>query len=241
MKSYSRISLISLLLATTVAIVEGVALFKLYRENTELRENNEKTRKGTRPELADKLAKRDAELQVLRVQVQDLLKLRQEVRQLRAGTNELSQMLEESRHVKEATTNAPLAPATTITAGNEEDYIAKENWTFAGYATPEATLQSSMWALREGDLDAFLGSLTSDGRAKIAEQMQTGNKSQEELATDLKRSSEGLTGFKILDQGTVSDDSIMLQVQMSGGGNALHHFIFTRTGNEWKMSDTRDQ
>src|SRR5207245_2241546 len=115
------------------------------------------------------------------------------------------------------------------------------NWTFAGYATPEATLQSSMWALREGDMEAFLGSLTPDGRSKIEEQMQTGSKSQEELAAELKKSSEGLAGFKILDQGTVSDDSILLQVQVSGNGNVLHHFIFTRTGNEWKMSDAKDQ
>src|SRR4051812_2548492 len=198
MKSYSRISLIFLLLATAVAIVEGVTLFKLYRENEELRGSNEKMRKATKPDLADKLAKHDAELQVLRVQVQDLLKLRQEVRQLRAGTNELGRLLEESRHAKEAGTNAPPAPAIIITAGGEEDYIPKENWTFAGYATPEATLQSSMWALREGDMEAFVGSLTPDGRSKIEEQTQTGSKSQEELAAELKKSSEGITGFKIL-------------------------------------------
>ncbi|MDB6110035.1 MAG: hypothetical protein JWR69_1785 [Pedosphaera sp.] len=241
MKSYSRLLRLTLLLAVGVAAVEGVLLFKLHRENEELRVSNEKTPKATKPELADKLAKREAELQVLRVQVQDLLRLRHEVRQLRANTNELSRLLEESRQSKPTSTNASPAPTTTAATGDEEDYISKDHWTFAGYATPEATLQSSMWALREGDLEAFLDSLTLDGRAKIEEQMQTGNKSPIELAADLKKSSDALTGFKILDQGTPSHDSIVLQVQMSTTGSAVHRFIFTRVGNEWKMSDEKGQ
>ncbi len=238
-------SRIGLLLLAGVAIVEGVLIFNLSRQNQQLRDAADKARKSGKPELADKLAKRDAELQVLRVQVQELLKLRHEARALRAGTNEIARLQEENRRLKAASTNSPPespAPTIVVTTGDAEEFIPKESWTFAGYATPEATLQSWMWSLREGDLNAFLESLGAEGYAKFQSQLQQSNKSEEDLSADLKRQAEGFAGFQILDQNPTADDSITLLVRMpagdgSPGVNIRHRFLFTRVGNEWKMSD----
>ncbi len=245
MNSSRRTSRVVLLLALIGVIVEGGFILKLWQDNQSLRESNEKARRSGKPDLARQLAKRDAELQVLRVQVQDLLKLRHEARLLRAATNDLARLQEENRRLKQEGTNtmAASAPATiVVTTGDGEDFVAKEGWTFSGYATPEATLQSWLWSLREGDLDAFLETLTADDRARFEAQLQQSNKTEEELAADLKRQAENLTGFQILDQNSEADGSIVILARVSGGEPTgatptRHRFIFTRSGTEWKMTD----
>jgi hypothetical protein len=238
MHSSSRLSRVVMLLAVVVAVAEGVFILKLRQEQVALRESGGKARGGGKSEAVEKITKRDAELQVLRVQAQDMLRLRFEVRLLRAATNDLARLQAELLRLQATSTNTPEPPPTIVVApGDGEDFLPKQGWTFAGYATPEATLQSWMWSLREGDLDAFLESLAPDGRAKFESQIQDTDKSEEDLAADLKRQSEGLTGFQILDQNAVTEDTMLLLVRMSGAESLRHRFLFTRTGNEWRMSD----
>jgi hypothetical protein len=237
MKSTGRKVLIGMLAVSAgISVLEGLALWTARRENGELRAGLERAGKGRKGE-SDKTAKREAELQVLRVQVQDLLKLRNEARQLRALTNETARLQEENRLLKEGKTNGAPVAVVIPTTDPEEAVVSRENWTFAGYATPEATLQSSFWALREGDLDAYLEAMTAENRMSVDAQIQNEEKTPEELAAEIKRSGASVEGFQILEQTAVTEESIMLRVQMSGGGNAVHHFMFTRVGNEWKMSD----
>jgi hypothetical protein len=231
MNSNGRRRLTTLLVVLT--LIEAAAIFKLSRENGDLRTASEQARKSAASGLADKLAKRDAELQVLRIQVQELLKLRNELRQLRARSNEPARLQEENR-LKAGPTN----PIPAVPAANEEARLAREAWTFAGYATPEATLESSMWALRDGDLDAYIASLAPTQLALLDQQMQQENKTQEELVADLRKASEGLTGYRILEQNSPSDDTVVLRVQLNGSPDAIHQFLLIRTGSEWKMNGT---
>ena len=236
MKSNSRVARIGLLLVISVAIAECVLIFKLASDNATMRASLDKYNKQGGSDVMQKLAKRDAELQVLRVQVQDLLKLRREARLLRAGSNDMNRLSEENRLLRDAVTNGT---GPTIVVAADGDFVARDNWTFAGYATPEATLQSWMWSLREGDADAFLESLAPDGQARFAGRMQQEGKTQDEVIADLRRESENLSGFQILDENPTDDGSIETLVQMSSSGSekTRHRFVFTRTGNEWKMSD----
>ena len=240
MNSSRRFLQVALVVALAGVVVEGVVIYKLQGENRSPHESSEKTGKAGKLDLAGPLAKRNTELQALRVQVQDLLRLRHELRLLRAATNDLARLQEENRQLKQNNTNttSPASSATiVVTSGDPEDFVPKQNWTFAGYATPEATLQSWMWSLREGDLEAFLETLTADDRSRFEAQLQQSNKPEEELSADLKRQAAGLNGFQILDEDSEADGSMVILARISGNDSTRHRFIFTRDGTEWKMTD----
>ncbi|HWY77342.1 MAG TPA: hypothetical protein VN281_17100 [Verrucomicrobiae bacterium] len=240
MNSSRRFLQVALLLALVGVVAVGILLHTLQGENQALLENNEKARKGGKQDLASQLAKRNDELKVLRVQVQDLLRLRHELRLLRSATNDMARLQDENRRLKQVNTNAvpPTTPdAVVVATGDPEEFVARQNWTFSGYATPEATLQSWMWSLREGDLDAFLATLMPEDRARFESQLQQSNKSEEELSAELKRQGDGLNGFQILDEDSDADGTIVILARISGNDSARHRFIFTRNGTEWKMAD----
>src|SRR5205823_6465393 len=98
---------------------------------------------------------------------------------------------------------------------------------------------SVIWAGAEGDWSTFLESLTLDGRAKIVGNMQKQNKSEEDVAADLKQSFAKLTGFTILQEEVLPDDNVMMRVRMDGAG-AIHRYIFKHFGTQWRLSDTKD-
>src|SRR5207249_6758126 len=115
-----------------------------------LREVNE----GLRRELAtaqestssnESREQQKQELEKLRTEVSEVHKLRNEVTQLRAGAKEVERLRAENQKLRGADRqlqDAPKAAGTTPAAGSQEGFYAKENWTFSGYATPEAALQS---------------------------------------------------------------------------------------------------
>jgi hypothetical protein len=243
MNSARRFIEVALLLILMAGVaVEGLLIQRLQVENRSLRETADKTRKGGKQDVAAQLARRNDELKVLRVQVQDLLRVRHELRLLRSATNDLARLQEENRRLKQANTNATAVTATmpdtvVVATDDPEAFVSRENWTFSGYATPEATLQSWIWSLREGDLNAFLATLMPDDRARFEAQLQQSDKSEEELSAALKQQGDGLNGFQILDEDLDADGTIVILARISGNDSSRHRFIFTRSGTEWKMAD----
>jgi hypothetical protein len=61
----------------------------------------------------------------------------------------------------------PSLPAFQSLAGsNRFVYLPRDAWNYAGYSTPEAALQSMLWATFQGDLSALRASLTPDELAR---------------------------------------------------------------------------
>src|SRR5262249_47305005 len=105
----------------------------------------------------------------------ELLRLRSEVTRLSARKRELAAVAEENQRLKAQLENSrtngqasSLLPAC---------YIHKAQAQFAGYATPENTFQSFLWALRSHDVAVLLQSLTPDAAQKQQGRFQ--NPSQE--------------------------------------------------------------
>ena len=80
----------------------------------------------------------------------ELLRLRNKAAQLKAATNETQQLRSQVKQVsadnerlRAAQANVAAAPSSPAMA---TDTFPKENWTFVGYATPEASFQSTLWA-----------------------------------------------------------------------------------------------
>src|ERR1051325_8677539 len=97
-------------------------------------------------------------MQRLRAEGQDLLKLRNEVTQLRAGSKEMEKLRAENQQLRSAAAAArtavpptPPSPVPPVPAAGTGAQFPKESWTFSGYASPDAALVSAIWAMKEGN------------------------------------------------------------------------------------------
>jgi hypothetical protein len=231
-----------LLLLLAAAVAEGVWIAKLAADNARLQAQWQDALKNGGPELARKMARQESELQVLRLQAQELLKLRRDVRDLRAGTKELSRLQQENEQLKEAETNTPAPQPTPTTTdmtpaqGNVLDSVARQNWTFAGYSTPAAAVESALWALGQGDIDTYLAGLTDAERARLEAQLQPDSPTVDATMTALTRTVSGATGFRILDQTAISDTEVPVTVQLPGAPTEQLRFVLTFVNGEWRVS-----
>jgi len=151
------------------------------------------------------------------------------IRQLRAQKNELERVRAENQRLK----TAPLASVPSAAqTGQPQDYFAKQNWTFAGYDTPEAALQSSLWAMREGDLQTLQASTTAEGWARIAGGRD--NQSAARIEEAIKRKVKDSAGFRILERKVLAEDEVVLRVR-DDGENADQNIVMKRSDGEWKV------
>ena len=228
-----------LLLLLAAAVAEGVWIAKLTADNARLQGQWQDALKTGGPELAKRISRDESELQVLRVQAQELLKLRRDVRDLRTSTNELSRLQQENLALKEAETNTPTpqpsADATTSPA-NVLDAVPRQSWSFAGYSTPAASVESALWALGQGDIDTYLAGLSDTERARLEAALQPDTPTADATMAALTRSVSGATGFRILDQSAVSDTEVSVTVQLPGAPVEQQRFVLTVNNGEWRVS-----
>jgi hypothetical protein len=78
-----------------------------------------------------------------------LLELRNEVSRLRAQQPALARLRAENERLRAELQSRPEAKPDFV---QMEGYLSKESWANVGLATPEAALQTTLWALRQGDL-----------------------------------------------------------------------------------------
>ena len=93
-----------------------------------------------------------------------------ELAELVRAFNHMSARLEERRAENQrlaAQIQRGVVPARSIT--ELEGFVAKESWANAGFATPEATFQSFLWSLREGNVRQVAECLRPEERDEIAE------------------------------------------------------------------------
>jgi RNA polymerase sigma factor (sigma-70 family) len=220
-------------------VVQHQAQLKLREQNQALRQQGERVAllaaenerlsnlvalaKGSEALAADRLA--------------ELLRLRGELGSLRDQTNELARLRRENRQLRSlgmASQNARAA------APPPEAVIPREAWTFAGYGTPEAALQSVMSAMNKGDVKAFWAGLSPEGRQE-AEQYYEG-KSESEIAERLRKdvgsiqalrldrkkaSADGGVGF-VISASELDDGAVSMRIE--------HVVGFRNVGGEWKLS-----
>jgi hypothetical protein len=107
-----------------------------------------------------------------------------------------------------------------------------------GYATPEATFQSTLSADIKGDFKTFLDGFTPERRQN--EESGISGKSEAELAA---RTAERGAHFasstvQILDSRAVSDDEAELTVFLTAERKSVT-LTMKRIGADWKISDVR--
>ena len=155
---------------------------------------------------------------MLRKQASESASLKEETQRLRAGSSD-----PQNKQVIQA------QPA-------GQTNFPKESWAFAGYATPEAALQSWVWAMFKGDKQAMLGSLVPEARKEWEKIL--GQKSDSELAAESKESSKSIAGYMIVDRQAGSDSEVELTLAMSTTPEEKNNRVkmtLRRVENEWKL------
>ena len=154
----------------------------------------------------------------------ELLKLRGEVGVLRLKKNELEQLV-----------------AGMQAAGKEQPgkLMAKEAWSFAGYDTPEAALQTCLWAKASGNEKEWLASQGSSNTVQMLKHYVQGN-SEEERAKFLIDNTKDWIGQRILRDIQVSEDTVFIQNELSylENGKTNSHIAvqeLKRIDGAWKL------
>ncbi len=94
------------------------------------------------------------------------------------------------------------------------------SFSFAGYATPEASVRSMLWAASQGDLEKLPAGLTTEEMERFKGKME--GKSQEEIKQALMAWANGMIGYKITQKEVISADEVRLHIHATPTAEALH-------------------
>ncbi|MDB6108665.1 MAG: polymerase, sigma-24 subunit, subfamily [Pedosphaera sp.] len=173
-------------------------------------------------------ASRD-ELALLNTNKSELLRLRSETGRLRQQTNELGKLVQSW-----AATNA-------VDQSNEPTSFPRDTWANVGFATPEATVQSFMWAKSRGDVKVAFDSATPEMKQSVMD-LYFKDKSDAEISALLVESAKTQTGVKILKRMAVADDQVIFQAHFDGYPEKTYAILtLKKTGDDWKVSSTEER
>src|ERR1035438_6893405 len=148
------------------------------------------------------------------------MKLRGEVGLLRQQTNRLHTLQDQNQQLRIALISKNISqnsPATNVPAkASPLAVYPKASWAFAGYATPEAAFQSLNWASANGDLNRLLDGSTPDMQTEIARQFA--NKSESDIADEIRKHFNKNTEVSILQKDVHSDTEVVLTVLGDAAG-----------------------
>lgn len=169
------------------------------------------------------------ELQVLRTEIRDLHKLRNEVRQLREQAKALPSVRTENERLRASVSRSATKSAPAV---DSRPSFTLDTLNFAGYATPEATLQTMFWAAKQGDFDAAMKCFSDEARKEIlGESPEDARRGIEEMLKQYK-------GFRIAARKVISADEIQLGIQLNKEGDdtpAEETLPFKLVGGEWRL------
>lgn len=228
--------LVTVALVTTALtlLLQFVVVTSLRRENASLRAQVKRLR-GLEAESVElqRLRTHLAEPERMRRNILELHRLRKEVESLRAGHRALD---DSGVPTDPALTNALAAPSSEAVDASQPLLAAtKEEWSYRGFDTPVATLETILWAGRENRVDVFLDSFVPAIQQEFDEAMA---ESGEVPALDAEdgpiAQATGLRVLKVIEKGT---DEVEVRYAVGGwrDGRPFRQAL-RRTENGWKFS-----
>jgi RNA polymerase sigma factor (sigma-70 family) len=129
------------------------------------------------------------------------------------------------------------AGTATLTVQRAKNKLESRGFSFAGYATPEASVQSMLWAGSRGDFNGFLAACTP-GQVKQLEGKMAG-KSDEEMSREAKAWANALKGYQITQKEVISENEVHLHIHAPPSAEGLHNgkviLVMEKIGDEWKQ------
>jgi RNA polymerase sigma factor (sigma-70 family) len=125
-------------------------------------------------------------------------------------------------------------------AQKKGNYFPRNVWTYAGYATPEATIKTFFWAKSKGDVNTVLSMTTPDVRQDI-ENKYFKNKTDQERSAILLENVKNVTGIQIQQKMVLPDGQVAIQLHSEGyAENSYSVVIMRKMDGEWKVSSVED-
>jgi hypothetical protein len=219
----------------TSLVVQHQSLARLRQDNRSLQQQVEELR-DAKSQLA-KAAVDPGELAKRQRDQSELLRLRGEVSVLRQQTKELDALRSENHQVRAALeASLKTQSAGTVETVATADYWPRDSWAFAGYASPDAALQTFVWAASRGDLKTLLGSVTGEAQKRIEKDME--GKSEGEASLKAIDDAINLKSVRVYHRNVQSDDTVIIQTGYENGRVTYAEKLFMKKiGNEWKVSD----
>ena len=213
--------------------VEHQARLRLGEENAALRQQLDRMAglAAERERLTDLVAQASRPQSLPDDQLRELLRLRGEAGVLRQQAKELETLRNENRQARAARVSGHQTQSAAATA----DYWPRDSWAFAGYASPEAALQSSLWAASKGDLKTVLSGITGGIRKEMEKDLE--GKSESEASAFIMASVAYFNSVRVLNSEVQADDAVVLSVALEDGTDT--HTVkmpMKKIGNEWKLS-----
>ena len=155
----------------------------------------------------------------------ELLQLRDQVTRLTARKRELAGVADENERLR-----AQLAARATNAAQLPPDYLRRAQARMAGYNTPEATMETFLWAIQNRDFPNVLRSLTPESAQQLQTQIQQGGRLVEDFFHDSM-----LPGLRIVQQQKQEDGSIRLKVEIIPGSPVNDTIHLRQIAGQWKL------
>jgi hypothetical protein len=241
-------------LAVGVVVIAAMAILWAiqYQAQVRLREENESLQRqleqmlqieADNERLSNLVAQANSTLP--NEQFTELLKLRGEVGLLWQQVKELQPLREQNQQLQTILTSRNNSQNLQITNLPPKvpplSVYPKASWVFAGYATPEAAFQSLNWAMANGDLNTLLENSTLDMQKQFAKDYE--NKSESDVADEMKNRINKNTEVSILSEDVQSDNQVVLTIlgdaEGSGGNNVsdpTDHIVFQKIDGQWKLA-----
>jgi hypothetical protein len=162
----------------------------------------------------------------------ELLRLRNQVRQLRAQQPQIDRLRAENERLTAAIRGA----AAPQEFSKMEGFMAKESWSNTGFATPESALQTFFWAVREGDLAMLAECVPPQARQHFIRLNEAGNEQERDRTLAEFRGLIAGVGIRVVDRESTDDGKATVGIQAVAGG-AIMKLQFRRYGTDWKVKD----
>jgi sigma-70-like protein len=134
------------------------------------------------------------------------------------------------------------AGTATVTMQQVKAKAESSRFSFAGYATPEASLQSMLWAGSRGDFKSFLAGCAPEQIQRFEGKMA--GKSAEEISREAKAWANALRDYKITQKEIISDNEVHLHVHATPSAEGLHSgkviVIMKKIEGDWKQAGDLD-
>ena len=129
-----------------------------------------------------------------------------------------------------------VAGTVTVTHQRAKAKEGSPPYSFAGYATPEAAVQSMLWHANKGDLEGLRQGVTAEEMERFANRMA--GQSPEAISRGLMAWAGSMSGYKVTEKEIVSADEVHLHIHAPPSSEGLHSgkvvLIVKKIGNEWK-------
>jgi hypothetical protein len=167
-------------------------------------------------------------------QFMELLRLRGEVGALKQKQTDLDKARKENQqsHAVLAQYLQTLSETNPVATA---DYWPRGSWTNAGYASPDAALQTTFWAGYNGDLTNMFASITDEMRTNLANEYK--GQSNAEISVRLADETYNLASTQILNREVRDNNTVVLTVELEErNGFQTVPMVMKNVNGQWKLA-----